>query len=153
VSAAKAIIIRPYVEHDFETIVTRWHDSNITSFPYVAEHQKHTLADATSYFRNHVLVDCHVWIAEQGSQLCGVIALDGLWIRQLAVFPDYQRRGVGTALLAKARSVSVTELRLFSFQRNEVARAFYAKHGFVPVAFGVSPAPEAEPDVELRWVA
>jgi hypothetical protein len=33
------------------------------------------------------------------------------------------------------------------------ARAFYAKHGFAEVAFGVSPAPESEPDVELRRVA
>jgi hypothetical protein len=39
----------------------------------------------------------------------------------------------------------------FTFQRNDVARAFYAKHGFVEMAFGISPAPESEPDVEWRW--
>jgi ribosomal protein S18 acetylase RimI-like enzyme len=44
-------------------------------------------------------------------------------------------------------------LRLFTFQRNDKARAFYQKHGFRVVALGVSPAPELEPDVEYRWVA
>jgi ribosomal protein S18 acetylase RimI-like enzyme len=61
--------------------------------------------------------------------------------------------GVGTALLLQARELSPRELRLFTFQRNEAARAFYDKHGFTVVALGVSPAPELEPDVEYRWVA
>jgi hypothetical protein len=30
------------------------------------------------------------------------------------------------------------------------ARAFYERHGFSVVRFGVSPAPEAEPDIEFR---
>ncbi len=80
-----------------------------------------------------------------------MIALDVPWIRQLAVFPGCQRRGVGTALLRHARERSAAELRLFTFQRNAPARAFYAKHGFVVVAYGTSPAPELEPDVEYRW--
>jgi hypothetical protein len=33
------------------------------------------------------------------------------------------------------------------------ARAFYEWHGFSVVAFGVSPAPESERDVEYRWQA
>jgi hypothetical protein len=33
------------------------------------------------------------------------------------------------------------------------ARAFHAKHGFAEAVFGVSPAPESEPDVELHLVA
>jgi hypothetical protein len=42
-------------------------------------------------------------------------------------------------------------LRLFTFQRNVPARSFYEKYGFRAVRFGVSPAPENEPDVEYRW--
>ena len=82
-----------------------------------------------------------------------MLALEVPWIRQFAVFPEYQRRGIGTALLRNARKCSPRELRLFTFQRNDVARAFYEKQGFVPVAFGISPPPELEPDVEYRWVA
>ena len=73
--------------------------------------------------------------------------------KKLAVFPEAQHQGIGTLLLRSAREASPDELRLFTFQRNAAARAFYAKLGFSPVAFGISPAPECEPDVELRWVA
>ena len=55
--------------------------------------------------------------------------------------------------LGRARDLSPRELRLFTFQRNDKGRAFYEKHGFTTVAFGVSPAPELEPDVEYRWIA
>jgi ribosomal protein S18 acetylase RimI-like enzyme len=79
--------------------------------------------------------------------------LEARWIRHLAVFPEYQRQGVGTALLGKAQDRSPVELRLFTFQRNVTARAFYERHGFTAVAFGVSPAPELEPDVAYRWTA
>ena len=94
-----------------------------------------------------------MWVAEDSGTLLGTLDLEAPWIRQLTVFPEFQRRGVGTALLRKARECSPVELRLFTFERNDKARAFYEKHGFVPVAFGISPPPEREPDVEYRWVA
>ncbi len=84
---------------------------------------------------------------------CAALVPRAPWIRQLAVFPGYRRQGVGTALLRKAQDRSPAELRLFTFQRNAPARAFYERHGFSAVAFGVSPAPELEPDVEYRWTA
>ena len=90
-------------------------------------------------------------MAERSATRVGLIALEVPWIRQFAVFPEHQRHGIGTALLAKARECSPAELRLYTFQRNGKARAFYAKHGFSAVAFGISPAPESEPDVEYRW--
>ena len=91
--------------------------------------------------------------ATRAEQLLGMLALEKPWIRQFAVFPEHQRHGVGTALLRKARECSPVELRLFTFQRNASARAFYEKHGFAAVAFSLSPAPELEPDVEYRWLA
>ena len=143
--------VRRYREGDFDELTTRWHETNRVSYRYVAEHQRHTLDDARRFFRHNVLSSCAVWVAEQSARLLGMIAVEAPWIRQFAVFPEYQRRGVGSALLAHAREISPRELRLFTFQRNEKARAFYEKHGFTVVAFGVSPAPELEPDVEYRW--
>jgi GNAT superfamily N-acetyltransferase len=148
-----AVAVRAYAEPDFADLVSRWHETNRVSYRYVGEHQRHTLADARRFFREHVLATCRVWVAERSGTLQGMIALEVPWIRQLAVFPEFQRRGVGTALLFKARKLSPETLRLFTFQRNATARAFYAKHGFSLVAFGVSPPPESEPDVEYRWTA
>jgi ribosomal protein S18 acetylase RimI-like enzyme len=147
------LTIRTCVEDDFDVLVARWHETNLVSYRYNAEQQKHTLADARRFFLDRVLPACEVCVAAQSGQLLGVLCLEAPWIRHFAIFPPNQRRGIGTALLQKARERSPTELRLFTFQRNEAARAFYEKHGFSAVAFGVSPAPELEPDVEYRWIA
>lgn len=147
------VTIRRYADDDFDDLVARWHETNLVSYRYVDEHQRHTLEEARGFFRDHVLPSCSVWVAEASGRRLGMLALEIPWIRQLAVFPENQRRGVGTALLGRARECSPAELRLFTFQRNEKARAFYEKHGFTIVALGISPAPELEPDVEYRWEA
>ena len=146
-------VVRPYAECDFDALVGRWHETNLVSYRYVQEHQKHSLDDAKTFFRSHVLPARQVWVADNSKTLLGILALDAPWIKQLAVFSEFRRRGVGTALLRKAQEYSPIELRLFTFQRNEIARAFYENHGFAAVAYGLSPAPELEPDVEYHWVA
>ena len=143
--------IRRYRERDFDGLVSRWHETNVESYPYVAEHQRHTLDDARAFFREHVVARCEIWVAHDSDKLLGLLALEAPSIRQFAVFREFQCRGFGTALLRKALEVSPSELRLFTFQRNLKARAFYEKHGFGAVAFGRSPAPELEPDVEYRF--
>jgi GNAT superfamily N-acetyltransferase len=79
-------------------------------------------------------------------------AVTRLWraARELA-FPDFQRRGVGRALLDHARGLSPEHLWLYTFQVNAIGRVFYEQNGFVALRFGVSPAPESEPDVEYHW--
>ena len=147
------MLVRAYADRDFDDLVARWHETNLVSFPYVEERMGHTLDDARMFFREKILTACAVRVAEESGKLVGFIAVEPPWIRQFSVFPEHQRRGIGTALLAKARECSPAELRLFTFQRNGKARAFYEKHGFHIVALGVSPAPELEPDVEYRWIA
>jgi ribosomal protein S18 acetylase RimI-like enzyme len=146
------LAIRAFAERDFEVLVARWHETNLVSYRYNEVQQKHTLADARHFFRNQLLPACHVLVATRAEQLLGMLALQAPWIRHFAVFPENQRKGIGTALLMRARELSPQELRLFTFRRNDAARAFYARHGFTLVALGISPAPELEPDVELHWV-
>lgn len=146
-------IIRPFHRTDFDEVVSQWHHTNRVTYAYNAEHQRHTLDDARNFFRNAVLDTCEVLVATQEGTLGGVIAVQASWIRQFAVFPAFQRQGIGRALLLRAKETSPRELRLFTFQRNTPARKFYEAQGFVSVAFGTSPAPESEPDVEYRWRA
>jgi len=153
VVADTATSVRAYADRDFDRLVARWHETNRASYPYVGAQMRHTAEDARWFFRAKILSSCAVWVAERSEDLVGLIAIEAPWIRQLAVFPEHQRRGVGTALLHQARECSPAELRLYTFQRNGKARAFYEKHGFRLAALGVSPAPELEPDVEYRWSA
>lgn len=145
--------IRTYREADFDRLVARWHETNQVSFPYLETERRHTLDDARSFFRRRILAECAVFVAEEDGTLLGLIALAGDWIRHLSVFPEHQRRGVGSRLLQTAKDRARRELRLYTFQRNRPARRFYEERGFQAVAFGTSPAPENEPDVEYLWLA
>ena len=74
--------------------------------------------------------------------------LDQLYLR-----PRYYRRGIGSLLLTKTKERSAERLRLFTFQRNERARAFYEAHGFRIVNLNDrSRNEEGEPDVLYEWL-
>lgn len=73
-------------------------------------------------------------------------------IEHLYVRPDVQGSGMGTALIAAAKHRRPAGLRLWVFQRNHAARAFYARRGLTEVALtdGAGNV-EREPDVLLTW--
>jgi ribosomal protein S18 acetylase RimI-like enzyme len=131
--------------------VSMWRTSKRVAFPYVAAMQLYTLADDLAYFRDVLAAKCEIWLAWRDGGIVGLLALDGAFIDQLFVAVETQRTGVGTALVKKAMECSPEGLRLFTFRKNLSARAFYEKHGFTIVRFGVSAPPENEPDVEYRW--
>jgi len=145
------LCIRRFEAGDLEDVVDGWHATNRASYGYVAEIQRHTLEDDRRFFELQLAPACEVWVAVWTGGLVGMMALEGCWIRHFAVFDGFRGRGVGTRLLERARERSPQGLRLFTFQRNAGARRFYERHGFAPVAFGVSPPPELEPDVEYAW--
>jgi ribosomal protein S18 acetylase RimI-like enzyme len=74
-------------------------------------------------------------------------------VEHLYVQPDFQRAGIGSALLEVAKSRRPGGLRLWVFQRNHGARAVYARHGFTEVRFTDGPDnEEQEPDVFLAYL-
>ena len=145
------IVVRDYAPGDAALVIPRWHETNLHAYPYVEEQQRHTLDDAHRFFLSTLVPRCALVVAERDGAVAGILAQEGCWIRQLAVFAEHRRQGVGRTLLAAARTRSRAELRLFTFRRTAAARAFYAAEGFVEVGFGTSPPPEDEPDVEYRW--
>ena len=143
--------VRPYRASDLEQTVAMWRASKQAAFPYVAVQQIYTLQNDTDYFRDVITPECQVWLAADGEQVLGLLALRDDLIDQLFVAVDRQRLGVGSALLAKARERSPDQLRAYTFQKNGPARAFYEKHGFEIIRSGISPPPENEPDLEYLW--
>jgi ribosomal protein S18 acetylase RimI-like enzyme len=71
----------------------------------------------------------------------GVLVLDRqdqtLWIENVAVCPDHQRRGLGRRLLAfaeeQARAAGLHELRLYTHERMVENIALYQRLGYVEV--------------------
>jgi ribosomal protein S18 acetylase RimI-like enzyme len=93
------------------------------------------------------------WAARQGGRVVGYMRIEGDHLDHLYVHPEAQGRGVGSALLGKARSLSPLRITLVTFQRNARARAFYEKHGFRPTRFTEGDNEEGEPDVQYLWEA
>jgi len=94
---------------------------------------------------------CQLWGAFDAGEMHGIIAFRDGWIDQLYVLPSAQRRGVGSKLLKVAQR-EFDQLLLWTFQRNILARRFYAARGFVLVTetAGVRNE-EKEPDALYRW--
>jgi GNAT superfamily N-acetyltransferase len=112
----------------------------------------HTDEETRAWVTEVVLPRHEVWVAEAGGRVVGVVALEGDMVQQLYILPGYQGVGIGSALLALAKSRRPGGLRLYAFQRNTRARAFYERRGFVAIAFGDgSGNEEGEPDVLYEW--
>ena len=104
-----------------------------------------------AWFASIVLVEHEVWVAAAGEHVVGIAVLRGDTLDQLYVHPGHQRHGIGSRLLDHAKRQRRT-LRLSTFQSNEVARVFYERRGFRPIAFGDGTAnEEGEPDVLYEW--
>jgi GNAT superfamily N-acetyltransferase len=146
-------LIRPYKSDDFEAVTSLWRRAREQAFPDFQRRKGHTFEEDQDYFRDVILINNDVWIAEIKGGPVAFMAIAGDLIDQLYVHPDHQRSGLGASLLAHARTLSPEHLWLFTLQFNTNGRAFYEKNGFVATRFGVSPAPESEPDVEYHWHA
>jgi len=112
---------------------------------------RHSTDEDLSYFQNRVFKICAVWGAFEQESSVGIIAFRQGWIDQLYVLSHAQRRGIGTSLLRVAQA-NLSDLSLWTFQRNEPARRFYEAHGFKVVdETDGGGNEEQEPDALYRW--
>jgi len=119
------------------------------SLPYLPE--LHTAADDLAFFSDRFLPSNEVWVAEAEGALIGYIGFDADWIHHLYIHPNAQGQGVGPKLLARALADGRPK-RLWTFQKNAVARRFYEALGFklLELADG-SGNEEKEPDALYEW--
>ncbi|MFL5282215.1 MAG: GNAT family N-acetyltransferase [Rhodopila sp.] len=90
-------------------------------------------------------------VARSAGQPVGYIVVYEDRLDDLYVLPDWQAQGVGSALLAAAKSLSPQRLKLSTFQRNVRARAFYEARGFREVGRTDGKNEEGVADVQYEW--
>ena len=113
----------------------------------------HTDAETRLWFSNSVLPNSQVLVASDGVEIQGFAAVADGRLDHLYVRPDRLRLGIGTALLDAAKEISPQGLRLFVFQRNYAARAFYRRNGCTVTRFASGAENEEhEPDLAMVWV-
>ena len=141
--------LRPLNRHEMAEAAQVFRTAFDERLPWLAG--LHTPEEDRGYFEGPVFDECTVWGAFDGGQMVGMVAFRSGWIDQLYVLPGHQGEGVGTSLLEVAKA-NETELSVWTFQRNEGARRFYERHGFVAVEeTDGSGNEEREPDVGYRW--
>jgi putative acetyltransferase len=144
------VLIREANTADIESVVRLHHHVLETSLPYLPSH--HTVEEGLAFFSG-VFASCTVDIAEYRGVVVGYCAHRSGWIDHLYVHPEYQHRGIGSALLKQAMQAR-RALRLWTFQKNVPARAFYERYGFRLVdGTDGSRNEEREPDALYEWVA
>jgi GNAT superfamily N-acetyltransferase len=112
----------------------------------------HSEAEDRHFFGERVLAECEVLVVRRAGSPVAFLALQDDMVEHLYVHPDAQRAGIGSALLEAAKALRPGGLRLWIFQRNHGARAFYARHGFAEVRLtDGSGNEEKEPDALLAW--
>ena len=111
----------------------------------------HSEAEDRRFFAG-VIAEAEVLVVRREGYPVAFLALQENLVGHLYVRPDAQRAGIGSALVAVAKERRPEGLRLWTFQRNQGARAFYARHAFDEVEFtDGSDNEEKEPDVLLAW--
>ena len=111
----------------------------------------HTEEEDREFFTNIVFPKNEIYIAEDVSgKIVGFIAFNNEFIDHLYLLPEAQRQGIGSELIGLALKHS-DHLKLWTFQENTGAIAFYEKLGFTPILkTDCSGNDEKQPDVLLE---
>jgi GNAT superfamily N-acetyltransferase len=113
----------------------------------------HTDAERREFMTTAVPRDHEIWVAEEDGRVVGLAALGPDTLGQLYVHPDYQGRGIGSALLEKTKELRPTGFTLWTFPANERACRFYERRGLRPIEYGDgSGNEEGMPDVRYEWL-
>ena len=132
-----------------DEIVRLWRES----FEFgVGVADPHPIEDQRQAFVSTVVPNNSVCMALLDDTLVGFIAATKESITHLYVRVGHHRYGIGTRLLNWAKKQSSGKLWLFAFARNEIACAFYEKHGFEIVARGFEPHWQLA-DIKYEWTA
>ena len=142
--------ISPAAAADGDALAALFTAARNAAMPWQAD--LHTAAEDRRFIGERVMPRCEVLVARRDGEPAGFLALGEDMVEHLYVRPDAQRAGIGSALLEAAKARRPAGLRLWVFQRNEGARAFYAGHGFAELKrTDGADNEEREPDVLLGW--
>lgn len=118
-------MIRVLEEKDVDTVAKIWLETNIKAHDFIV----------SNYWKEHyeiikdMFLQAEVYVYEIEKEIMGFIGLDKEYIEGIFVLDQYQKRGIGKALLnhVKARK---EHLSLNVYHKNLNAILFYQREGF-----------------------
>jgi len=132
----------PLAADDVDAVVRLWNATKRDTYDFIP---RSGVAASQTTTRSSVNTSCPLRDLDRRRTRRGVgfLAMRKSYVDRLYVHPGAQRRGVGTALLAKAIEISPGGIELHTHQKNTKARAFYDKAGLSVVRFGSVRRPRA----------
>lgn len=121
------LVYRPGRAADLPAVVDLFARSRAAALPFVPV--LHGRDEDLAFFARY-LADEALTLALAPQGLVGLMATAPGWIEQLYLDPDWRGRGIGRALLDRAKAAQHT-LQLWCFVQNLPAQAFYRAQGFV----------------------
>lgn len=138
-------MVRKFQTGDLERAAEIWLAANLQAHGFIPraywEEQLETVRDLLPH------AELYVW--QDGGAIQGFIGLNGDHVEGLFVRPQRQGRGIGKALLDRARDAH-GRLTLNVYRKNERAAAFYAREGFQVRGEGVDEN-TGEPEYTMVW--
>ncbi|MBL4795643.1 MAG: GNAT family N-acetyltransferase [Pseudomonadales bacterium] len=118
--------IRPYQDSDLDDLLLAWERATKLAHPFLIE----TFLEQERYnIPNVYLPNANTWVVVDDCRVVGFMALIGNEVGALFVDPRCHGRGMGKALMDKARSLHKT-LELDVFKKNSIGLSFYERYGF-----------------------
>lgn len=118
-------MIRVLEEKDVDTVAKIWLETNIKAHDFIA----------SNYWKEHyeiikdMFLQAEVYVYEIEKEIMGFIGLDKEYIEGIFVLDQYQKRGIGKALLNHVKAKK-EHLSLNVYQKNLNAIQFYQREDF-----------------------
>lgn len=118
-------MIRVLEEKDVDTVAKMWLETNIKTHDFIA----------SNYWKEHyeiikdMFLQAEVYVYEIEKEIMGFIGLDKEYIEGIFVLDQYQKRGIGKALLNHVKAKK-EHLSLNVYQKNLNAILFYQREDF-----------------------
>lgn len=118
--------IRQYENSDLNGVLSSWENASKIAHPFLTEE----FMDKERYnIPNIYLPNADTWVSEINGAIVGFIALLGNEVGAIFVEPEFQGRGIGSALMNKGKELH-GNLEVEVFKANSIGRKFYSNYGF-----------------------
>ncbi len=145
--SAPGLIIAPATPEDapaISAILSGWIDET----PWMPRVHSH---DEELGFGRMLVAKGWTLVARRAGEVLGFLAREGEAVHALYLRPDARGQGLGSALLARAKSESA-RLVLWTFQANPGAQRFYLRHGFTEAERSDGAGNDEKlPDIRYVW--
>ena len=141
--------LRPYRAGDEDAAIELWRLTWQRTYPSIDFAAR--VAWWRERWRNELVPNAKIIVAEQADALIGFVTIDGSgYLDQLVVHPDHWGSPLAHALVDEAKRLSPAGVTLLVNKDNARAIRFYERNGFVHAGEDVNPT-SGRPVLKMRW--